>query len=112
MPLPPGDTTTTGNLGLTEIGLGTNNWGTVMNNNLQVIDTAVSDLEDSGHGPFTFNQLTPASTWVIVHNLGTFPSVTVVDSSGNWVVGGVHYDSPDQVTLTFSGGFSGTAVLG
>jgi hypothetical protein len=60
---------------------------------------------------FTFVQSLPLATWIIVHNMGTYPSVTVIDSSGNWVIGGIHYDSVYQVTLTFSGAFSGTAVL-
>ena len=60
---------------------------------------------------FTFNQGVPSASWEIVHSLGTYPTIAIVDSSGNLVVGGVHYDSLDQVTLTFSGAFSGIAVL-
>lgn len=65
----------------------------------------------AGAATFTYIQSTPSNVWVITHGLGTFPSVTVTDSSGNWVIGSVHYDSVDQVTITFSSAFSGTAVL-
>jgi hypothetical protein len=65
----------------------------------------------SATNSFTFTQSTPSASWVVVHNLGFYPSVTVTDSSGNWVIGGVHHDSLNQVTLTFSAGFSGSARL-
>lgn len=58
---------------------------------------------------------TPAATsWVIVHNLSAFPSVTVVDTGGNKVAETaytVKYDSANQVTLTFSVAQAGTAYL-
>ena len=55
--------------------------------------------------------MSPASTWVIVHNLGKHPAVVVVDSSGSTVYGDIHYDSNAQVTLTFAAGFAGNAYL-
>ena len=48
---------------------------------------------------------------MIVHGLGKFPSVTVVDSANSVVVGNVAYDSPNQVTVTFEASFSGKAYL-
>lgn len=64
-----------------------------------------------GIQPFTYVQSTPSTTWTIVHGLHTYPSVTVTDSAGNWVIGGIQFNSLNQVTLTFSAPFSGTAVL-
>lgn len=58
-----------------------------------------------------FTQGTPATTWSIFHNLGKYPSVSVVDSSNNEVVGDVNYNSANQVTITFSAAFSGKAYL-
>ena len=61
---------------------------------------------------FVYNQTDTASdTWVIEHNLDKYPSVTVVDSAGTVVEGDVKYDSLNQVTITFSGGFKGKATL-
>ncbi len=60
---------------------------------------------------FVHFQNTPQSQWVIVHNLGKFPSVSVVDSAQTHVEGGVHYDSVNQLTLSFASGFSGKAIL-
>jgi len=56
-------------------------------------------------------QNSAATTWTVTHTLGGRPSVTVVDSTGTTVVGGVQYNSDTQVTLTFSAAFSGSAYL-
>ena len=50
---------------------------------------------------FTHNQNSTSSTWVITHNLGRFPSVTVVDSGESIVQGTVVYNSNKQLTITF-----------
>lgn len=60
---------------------------------------------------FEHSQSPAASTWVVVHNLGKRPSVTVIDSAGDEVEGHLAYDSANQLTLTFSASFSGTAYL-
>lgn len=60
---------------------------------------------------FTYEQTFASDTWTITHNLGRYPSVTVVDSAGSVVVGDVQYISKDRIILTFQGAFSGTAYL-
>jgi hypothetical protein len=60
---------------------------------------------------YTHNQSTPSDTWNINHGLTKFPSVTVVDSSGNKVVGDVKYTDNNNLVLTFNGAFSGKAYL-
>lgn len=67
----------------------------------------------SGSGDITYihTHMTAEAEWTIVHNLGKFPSVTVVDSAGSAVVGDVDYINKDTVKLTFSGAFSGYAYL-
>ena len=52
-----------------------------------------------------------SDTWVISHNLSKRPAVTVVDSTDREVVGDIKYDSDNQITITFSAGFSGEAYL-
>lgn len=56
-------------------------------------------------------QATPAESWIITHNLGGKPSVTVVDSADTYVVGEVTYNSTSQVTVAFTTPFSGYAYL-
>lgn len=65
----------------------------------------------SGDKHYTHTQGSASSTWTITHNLGKMPSVVVVDSADNYVVGEVHYDSLNQVTVTFGSAFAGKAYL-
>jgi hypothetical protein len=60
---------------------------------------------------YVYVQTSPSATWVINHNLNKYCSVTVVDSADNVVFGEVLYNSLNQVTLTFSGAFSGEAFF-
>lgn len=65
----------------------------------------------SGVATYTHSQQSASNQWVINHELGRHPSVTVVDSAGTEVYGDVHYDNENQVTVTFSAPFSGKAFL-
>ena len=65
----------------------------------------------TGADRYIHTQGSAATTWTVTHTLGGHPSVTVVDSTGTVVIGGVQYDSETQVTLTFSAAFSGSAYL-
>ena len=69
------------------------------------------DITDSDDKTFVFTQGVPAATWVIVHNLNKFPSVSVVDTANTSGFGAVEYDSANQLTITFSGAFAGKAYL-
>jgi hypothetical protein len=53
----------------------------------------------------------PASVWVIDHDLGFHPNVTVEDSAGTTVEGDPTYPSDTRVVLTFATPFSGRAFL-
>jgi hypothetical protein len=53
-----------------------------------------------------------SATWVINHNLNRYPNVSVMSSTDDVVIGDVHYDSLNQITITFAGAFSGKAVMG
>jgi hypothetical protein len=61
-------------------------------------------------GFFAYTQPLPAAVWVIAHPLPFPPNVTVVDSAGEQVEGDVAYVG-NQVHVTFSAAFSGTAYL-
>ena len=60
---------------------------------------------------FVYTQGAPASTWNVNHNLNKFPSVSVVDSANNDVIGDVQYVDVNNLTITFSSSFSGKAYL-
>jgi hypothetical protein len=52
-----------------------------------------------------------AASWIVVHNLGYFPNVTVIDSGGATCEGDVGHIDVTTLTIQFSAGFSGTAYL-
>tara|TARA_R110002051_G_scaffold6521_2_gene31484 strand:- start:2302 stop:3003 length:702 start_codon:yes stop_codon:yes gene_type:complete len=58
-----------------------------------------------------FTQGVAASSWAITHNLEKFPSVTVVDSSGNVVIGSITHTNNNSLTVSFSSSFSGKAYI-
>lgn len=60
---------------------------------------------------YVHTQNDPQATWVIVHNLGFHPAVTVVDSGGTTVEGSVWYVDNDTVEVAFTSAFGGNAYL-
>lgn len=57
------------------------------------------------------NQASPATEWTITHNLGKYPSVSVVDSSNAEVIGEIEYLNDTSLKVKFSAAFSGKAFL-
>ena len=60
---------------------------------------------------YVHTQSVASDTWEITHDLDKYPSVTVVDSGGNVVVGDVRYIDTSNIVVTFRGAFSGVAYL-
>lgn len=60
---------------------------------------------------YTHVQSEAAAEWVIQHNLGKHPSVTVVDSSKRVVIGEIEYKDENELKIVFRGAFSGKAFL-
>lgn len=60
---------------------------------------------------YTHDQMIPSSEWHIYHQLGKYPSVTVVDSSESVVLGEIQYLNQNEVILRFMSEFSGIAYL-
>jgi len=60
---------------------------------------------------YTHTQSIASDTWIIVHGLGSYPSVTIIDSSGDEVEGELKYVSSNEIHVTFSAMFGGTAYL-
>ena len=75
-------------------------------------DFAVFTLSSAAGGTtFEFNQGVSATTWNIQHNLGKFPSITVIDSGNTVVTGEYTYTDNNNVVLNFSAAFAGKAYL-
>ena len=77
--------------------------------NKVVVTGVIGGVSQDAH--YVYTQSSPSATWVIEHNLAKYPSVTVVDSADNVVIGETQYDSLNQVTLNFAGAFSGKAFF-
>jgi len=76
-----------------------------------VYDFAVFTLPTQGSPTFEFDQGDAVTTWDITHNLGKFPSITVIDTGNTVVTGEYNYVTNNRVILTFSAAFAGKAYL-
>lgn len=81
-------------------------WSTVIGELVIWNGTQWGALADVSH---VHTQGVPSETWVVQHNLGKVPAITVIDSSGDEVRGDTRHDSINQATLTFAYPFSGSA---
>ena len=78
---------------------------------MKIISYSLLSYAGTGDLHFTYVQGVPSTSWNIQHNLGKFPSITVIDSAGTVVTGQYTYNNINNVTLTFSALFAGTAYL-
>lgn len=89
--------------------------GGTMRGNLTVIGTLSASqylglpASSGGNTSYTHNQFTASTNWTINHNLNRFPSITITDSAGTVVYGGIQYTNNNQAIAFFSGAFSGVA---
>ena len=67
-------------------------------------------LEDKDKN-YVHNQMSASSIWSVQHSLNKYPSVSVVDSGNNMVVGDVEYIDENNLTITFNASFSGKAYI-
>ena len=62
-------------------------------------------------GEYTFTQTVPSDAWYIEHNLDCHPSVTVIDTTGDDIVGSITYLSKNILQIVFSSPMQGIAIL-
>lgn len=60
---------------------------------------------------YVYTQSVSSKEWHIFHDLGKYPSVTIIDSAGTVVIGQVQYASQNEIVLHFSAPFSGKAFF-
>jgi hypothetical protein len=56
-------------------------------------------------------QTLASDTWTVAHNLGKNPSVSIVDSAEEEVIGEVQHVDVNNIIIRFSAAFSGKAYL-
>jgi len=76
---------------------------------IQELQEAIMDLEK--RSGYKHVQSTPSDTWEIQHNLHRVPSVIVMDSANELVIGEIEVVNDDIIVLHFTSGFSGKAYL-
>ena len=64
-----------------------------------------------GDVAYTHIQSVSSATWTINHNLGFNPTAVVLDSAGTQCEGTFSYPSKNQMVITFTSAFSGTAYV-
>ena len=74
-------------------------------------ETEIEYVNVAGDIHYEHDQPIASATWNINHNLGKFPSVTIVDTSGDEVEGAVNHVNNNNITITFSASFAGKAYL-
>lgn len=60
---------------------------------------------------YVHDQQVSSDTWVVVHNMNKFASVSIVDTANDAIMGEVKYNSLNQLTITFTAAISGKAYL-
>lgn len=60
---------------------------------------------------YIHDQIMSSNVWIVNHTLDKFPSVSVVDTGGNLVMGDVEYITTSQLKISFNHEFSGKAYL-
>lgn len=83
--------------------------GSLIDKNIYIVAFHSNKVE--GDKNYIHTQALSSATWEITHSLNKFPSVSVIDSDNKLVVGDVEYIDTNNVTITFSGAFSGKAYL-
>jgi hypothetical protein len=60
---------------------------------------------------YVHTQSVSSATWTINHNLGGQPVAVVLDSAGTQCEGTFSYPSTNQMIITFTAAFTGTAYV-
>jgi hypothetical protein len=60
---------------------------------------------------YLHDQQVASDTWTVAHNMNKYPSINIVDTANDIIMGEVRYNSLNQLTITFTAAVSGKAYL-
>lgn len=81
-------------------------------NHISVLGSGNIELSDFVNDKnFVYVQHEASDNWIIEHNLNKYPSVTVMDSANNVIVGDVYYIDLNNLQITFFAEITGKATL-
>ena len=72
---------------------------------------AGADGSGAANTTVVHDQASASATWTITHNQGRYPSIDIIDSAGNHVIGDIKHNSLNQVVATFDNAFAGKAII-
>ena len=76
-----------------------------------IVTISTSSLQNTGIKQLTFAQQSSVTEWNIVHNLGTYPEVTLITADGYKVLTDMYYETLNNIRIVFDTPFSGIAAL-
>lgn len=79
--------------------------------NINATSSNLIRIGEGGDLNYLYLQTAPSATWSITHNLGKFPSVSIVDSAGTLYLSDIKYIDENSLTITFNAAFAGKAYL-
>lgn len=74
-------------------------------------NTGPQGLQGIPGGSYTHLQAVAAAIWNVPHNLGFYPNVTVLDSSGQNILVDINYISNNALNIVSDSSFAGVAYL-
>ena len=80
-------------------------------NEAPIIEIGIIGRRSFGHQYNHIHHASGGKNMEVEHDLGSYPSVTVVDSSGRYVIGDVQYLDENTIEVSFSASFAGKAYL-
>jgi hypothetical protein len=60
---------------------------------------------------YVHDQQVASASWVVTHSMNKYPSINIVDTANDIIMGEVRYNSLNQLTITFTAAISGKAYL-
>lgn len=75
------------------------------------VEQFLESLRGAGAETYIYEQIRASEEWTITHYLNKYPSVTIVDTGNNVIIGAVEYLDKDRLILRFNFEFSGFAYL-
>lgn len=101
----------TGDVVLTKTDLGLGNVDNTSDANKPVSTLQKQYIDSMADKHYVYNQTSASTEWTITHNLGKYPSVTIVGNDGVQVMADYKYINANTLKITFNTPFLGKAYL-
>jgi hypothetical protein len=76
-----------------------------------IIDLDFAYIKEQVRDYYLHDQQVANTTWTVTHNMNKYPSINIVDTANDIIMGEVRYNSLNQLTITFTAAVSGKAYL-